>query len=147
MTTATFSALDHSRLQTATSTTAIWSGRFLSALAVLFLTFDTVIKVLRLPVALAATAQLGFTDNAAFAIGVIEAACLVLYLVPRTSALGAVLWTGYLGGAIATHIRAASPLVTHALFPIYVAALLWIGLWLRNDRIRRIVRAAFEATA
>jgi hypothetical protein len=147
MTTATFSALDHSRLQAATSTTAIWSGRFLSALAVLFLTFDTVIKVLRLPVALAATAQLGFTDNAAFAIGVIEAACLVLYLVPRTSALGAVLWTGYLGGAIATHIRAASPLVTHALFPIYVAALLWIGLWLRNDRIRRIVRAAFEATA
>jgi hypothetical protein len=147
MTTATFSALDHSRLPAATSTTAIWSGRFLSALAVLFLTFDTVIKVLRLPIALAATAQLGFTDNAAFAIGVIEAACLVLYLVPRTSVLGAVLWAGYLGGAIATHIRAASPLFTHTLFPIYVAAFLWIGLWLRNDRMRRIVRAAFEAAA
>jgi hypothetical protein len=116
-------------------------------MAVLFLTFDTLIKVLRLPVALAATAQLGFTDNAAFAIGAIEAACLVLYLVPRTSVLGAVLWTGYLGGAIATHIRAGSPLFSHTLFPIYVAALLWIGLWLRNGRIRRIVRAAFEAAA
>ena len=106
MTTATFSTLDHSRLPTATSTIAIWSGRVLSAVAVLFLTFDTLIKVLRFPIAVAATAQLGFTGDATFTIGAVEAICLALYLIPRTSVLGAVLWTGYLGGAIATQMRA-----------------------------------------
>lgn len=61
-------------------------------------------------------------------------------LVPRTSLLGAVLWTGYLGGAIATHVRVGSPLLTHTLFPIYVAALIWAGLWLRDSRLRAMLR-------
>lgn len=61
---------------------------------------------------------------------------LVIYLIPQTSVLGAILWTGYLGGAIATHVRVGSPLFTHVLFPIYVALLLWGGLWLRDDRLR-----------
>jgi hypothetical protein len=126
------------------STKAVWVGRIFSAVPVLFLTFDTAIKVLQLPVALEATQQLGFTASAVFAVGVIEAVCLVLYLVPRTSVLGAVLWTGYFGGAIATHLRAGSPVVTHTLFPIYMAVLLWAGLWLRDGRLRRIVSAAFR---
>lgn len=129
------------------SSRAVWTGRILSALSVVFLTFDTIIKVLTLPVAVEATKQLGFTETAVFAVGLIEAVCLVLYLVPRTASLGAVLWTGYFGGAIATHIRAGSPLFTHTLFPIYIAALLWVGLWLRDGRLRRIVRTAFAEVA
>ena len=72
-------------------------------------------------------------------IGIIQLVCLVLYLVPRTSVLGAVLMTGYLGGAIATHVRVSSPLLTHTLFPIYVALLLWAGLCLREPRLRALV--------
>ena len=71
----------------------------------------------------------------------IQLACLVVYLVPRTAVLGAVLWTGYLGGAIATHVRVENPLFTHVLFPVYVAALLWGGLWLRVPALRAIFRS------
>lgn len=126
------------------SSRGVWAGRALCALPLLFLAFDTIIKVLRMPVALEATRELGFTESAVFAIGVVEAVCLVLYLVPRTAILGAVLWTAYFGGAIATHVRADSPLFTHTLFPIYMAAFLWVGLALRDGRLRRIVRAAFN---
>jgi hypothetical protein len=126
------------------STRAQWAGRILSALAVVFLAFDTTVKVLLLPVALEATSRLGFSTTAVFAIGITEALCLMLYVTPRTAVLGAVLWTGYLGGAIATQARAASPLFTHTLFPIYIAALLWAGLWLRDGRLRRIARQVFD---
>ena len=129
------------------STKAVWARRILSALPVVFLTFDTAIKVFQLPVAVEATTQLGFTAGAVLAVGIVEAVCLVLYLVPRTAVLGAVLWTGYFGGAIATHVRASSPLFTHTLFPIYVAVLLWAGLWLRDGRLRRIVGEAFHPAA
>jgi hypothetical protein len=130
----------------AASSRAVWTGRGLSALPLMLLAFDTAIKLLMLPVAVEATKELGFTEGAVFAIGAIELVCLVLYLLPWTSVLGAVLWTGYFGGAIATHVRAGSPLLTHTLFPIYIAALLWIGLWLRDDRLRSIVRRAFRVT-
>ena len=128
------------------SARAVWTGRIVTALPLLFLTFDTVIKVFQLPVAVEATQQLGFTARSVFIIGVIEAFCLVLYLLPRTAVLGAVLWIGYFGGAIATHIRAESPLLTHILFPVFVAAFLWAGLWLRDTRFRQIVRTAFGIT-
>jgi len=83
--------------------------------------------------------QLGFPEGVIVWLGLIQVACLVTYLVPRTAVLGAVLWTGYLGGAIATHVRVGSPLLTHTLFPIYVAAFLWLGLWLRDHRVRAIL--------
>jgi hypothetical protein len=72
-------------------------------------------------------------------IGVIELVCLVLYLVPQTSVLGALLLTGYLGGAIATHVRVGSPLMSHTLFPIYVALMVWGGLYLREGRLRALL--------
>jgi len=72
-------------------------------------------------------------------IGAIELVCLALYLVPRTALLGAVVMTGYLGGAVATHVRIGSPLLSHTLFPIYVAAMLWAGLYLREPRLRALV--------
>lgn len=125
------------------SARAMWAGRVVSGVVVLFLTVDTALKVLRLPVAVEATTQLGYPANAVFTIGVIELVCLGLYLVPRTALLGALLWTGYLGGAVATNVRAATPLFANVLFPVYVAAFLWVGLWLRDPRTRRVVHEAF----
>jgi hypothetical protein len=117
------------------------AGRILGALVVAFLLFDCVIKLLQLAPAVEGTVQLGYPAGVVLGIGVVELACLALYLLPRTSVLGAVLLTGYLGGAVATHIRVGSPLATHALFPIYVAALVWGSLLLRDERLRALVRA------
>ena len=111
------------------------AGVVLTVVPVLFLVFDSVIKLLELPVVRDSLAELGYPVEAALAIGAIELVCLVLYVTPRTSVLGAVLLTGYLGGAIATHVRVGSPLFSHMLFPIYVAALLWAGLFLRERRL------------
>ena len=114
-------------------------GRVLSAVAILFLTFDSVVKVLKLQVAVEGTMQLGYPEHMVMVIGIIELICLALYVIPSTSVLGAILFTGYLGGAIASHARIGSPLATHTLFPIYVAALIWGGLFLRDDRLRALV--------
>jgi|SRR6185295_16236944 len=117
----------------------LWTGRVLSGLAVLFLAFDATIKLLKLPPAVEGTTQLGYPESVIVALGIVQAVCLILYLMPRTSALGAILWTGYLGGAVATHVRVGNPLFSHVLFPIYVAALLWGGLWLRDRRVRGLL--------
>jgi hypothetical protein len=85
--------------------------------------------------------QLGYPVSRALALGVIELLCLAVYLVPRTSVLGAVILTGYLGGAIASHVRVGNPLFSHVLFPIYIAAMLWGGLYLRDARVRSIISA------
>lgn len=122
-----------------TASKTLWGGRVLSALAILFLLFDSVIKVLKVSVAVEGTVQLGYPEGVVVSIGIIELVCLALYVIPRTSVLGAILFTGYLGGAIATHVRIGSPLVTHTLFPIYVAALIWGGLILREDRLRALI--------
>ena len=111
----------------------------LTTLASLFLTFDTIVKLLRLETAVMATTDLGYPPSAVLLIGTIELIFLVLYVVPRTSVLGAILMTGYLGGAIATHVRASSPMLTHTLFPIYVAAILWAGLYLREARLAELL--------
>jgi hypothetical protein len=118
------------------SSAILWTGRILSGLAAAFLTFDAAMKVLRLPMAVEGTVALGYPAHTVFGIGLLQVVCLALYLIPRTSLLGAVLWTGYLGGAIATQVRVGNPLFTHVLFPIYVAALLWGGLYLRDSRVR-----------
>jgi hypothetical protein len=115
------------------------TGVVLTALVGAFLTFDVVMKVLRLAPAVQGTTELGYPANTVFGIGVIELVCLVLYLVPRTSVLGALLLTGYLGGAIATHVRVGSPLVGYTLFPIYVALFMWGGLYLRETRLRELL--------
>ena len=122
----------------------IWTGRILSGIAALFLLMDAVMKLMQIPAAVQGTVQLGYPASVLFPLGVIQAVCLILYLVPRTSVLGAILWTGYLGGAIATHVRLANPLFSHVLFPIYVALLLWGGLWFRNARLRSLIPAMGE---
>jgi hypothetical protein len=118
---------------------SIWAGRIVSGIAVLFLIFDATLKVLRLPAAVEGTAQLGYPTSVLFGLGVVQIVCIVLYLVPRTAVLGAILWTGYLGGAVATHVRIGHPLFSHVLFPVYVALLLWGGLWLRDLRLRALI--------
>jgi hypothetical protein len=118
---------------------SIWTGRVLSGLGVAFLAFDAGFKFMATPEAVAATAELGWPAHVIPLLGVIELACLALYLVPRTAIVGAVLWTGYLGGAIATHLRVQNPLLSHTLFPIYIAILIWGGLLLRDRRARALI--------
>lgn len=117
----------------------LWTGRVLSTLAVLFLLFDAIGKLFRPPQVIEGTTQLGWPASVLIPLGIIQVVCLILYLIPRTSVLGAILWTGYLGGAIATHYRIGNPLFTHILFPTYIAALLWGGLWLRDRRLRDLL--------
>jgi hypothetical protein len=119
----------------------LWSGRVLSTLAVLFLLFDITMHLLRPSFVIAGTKQVGFPVSAILPLGIIQLVCLILYLIPRTSVLGAILWTGYLGGAVATHVRIGDPLFSHILFPTYIAALLWGGLWLRDQRLRALIPA------
>lgn len=120
----------------------IWIGRVLSGLAVLFLLMDGIMKFFmdRLPPeALEAGAALQWPMEKMSLVGTILLACTLLYVIPRTAVLGAVLLTGYLGGAIASHVRVSNPLFTHTLFPIYVAVLLWLGLYLRDMRARNML--------
>jgi hypothetical protein len=126
----------------APSARRLWAGRVLTGLAVAFLVFDTAIKLSTSPEALAAMAPLGWQPHHLPVLVAVEAVCLVLYLVPRTAPLGAVLWTGYFGGAVATHLRVDNPLVSHVLFPVYVAALVWGGLYLRDARVRALLGPA-----
>jgi hypothetical protein len=116
----------------------LWAGRIISALAVLFLIFDGVLKVLELAPAVEATVQLGYPADLVPVIGMIQLACLALYVIPRTAVLGAIMLTGYLGGAIATHLRVESGLFS-LIFPILIAVLIWGGLFLRDARLRTLI--------
>jgi hypothetical protein len=117
----------------------LWTGRILTALFALFMLGASIApKLLQMPVAEETMAQLGWPAGYAFTIGIIELACLVLYLIPRTSVLGAVLMMALLGGAMATQIRAGSPLFTHILFSLYLGLFMWGGLWLRDPRLRAL---------
>jgi hypothetical protein len=122
-----------------TSRRTLWAGRIITGIAVAFLVFDTVIKLIGIKAAVEGTVALGYTADQLPIIAMLEVVCLALYLIPRTAPLGAVLWTGYLGGAVATHFRLHNPLLTHVIFPIYVAALLWGGLYLRDARVRALL--------
>lgn len=117
---------------------AVWAGRVMSAVVVLFLALDSAMKLAQAKPAMEATVQLGFPASSIFWIGAVLLAAVVIYAVPATAPLGAILLTGYLGGAIATNVRAALPLFSHTLFPLYVAVLVWGGLFLRDGRVRAV---------
>ncbi|MDB4957924.1 MAG: hypothetical protein JWO36_5493 [Myxococcales bacterium] len=118
-----------------------WGGRILTGIPVLFLAFDSAIKFIQPPEVAEASARLGLPPDLSLAIGVVLLACLALYVVPRTAPIGAVLLTGYLGGAVLAHVRVGDPWPSNTLFPIYVGALLWAGLYLRDGRVRRLIAA------
>lgn len=117
----------------------VWLGRALSALAMLFLAFDALGKLLRAQPVIEGTVQLGYPASAVLPIGVLLAVGVALYALPRTAVLGAVYLSAYLGGAVATHFRVGSPLPTHTLFPVYVACALWGGLVLRDPALLRVL--------
>ncbi len=127
------------------SRAATWTGRTASYLALAFLLFDAMGKVLRLAPAVEGTTELGYPAAVLVPLGIVQLVCAALYAIPRTSVLGALLWTGYLGGAIATHVRVENPLFSHVLFPVYIALLLWGGLWLRDARLRALLPLRSEA--
>ncbi len=115
----------------------VWTGRVLSAIAVLFLIFDGAIKVVNLQPVVDASVQLGLPIDLAPRIGGLLLVCLVIYLIPRTAVIGAVLLTGFLGGAIAIQARVDAPLFSLVL-PLLLGALLWAGLYLRDPRVRAL---------
>lgn len=112
----------------------LWSGRITSAIPALFLLVDGIMKLARPAVVVETTVQLGYPETVIVGLGIVLLACTALYLVPRTSVLGAILLTGYLGGAVATHVRVGGALF-EVVFPVIVGALLWGGLVLRNPRL------------
>jgi hypothetical protein len=121
------------------SRAALWAGRAISALVVAFMLFDAGLHLFKPAPVVAAFAQLGFPLGLSVALGIIELACVVLYVVPRTAVLGAILLTGYLGGAIAIQMRVGNPLFGETLFPLYVGILVWGGLFLRDQRLGKAI--------
>ena len=119
----------------------LWTGRVLSGIAVLFLLFDATIHLLKPEPVVKGFAALGYPITVAVPIAIIEFVCIIFYLVPRTSIFGAILLTGYLGGAIAAQLRVGAPLFSTLLFPIYVALFVWGGLYLRDPIVRSIIPA------
>jgi DoxX-like family len=120
---------------------SLWVGRTMSTLVILFLVFDVVLKFVKPapPPVVEAFAHLGWALSLAPVLGTILLVCTALYVIPNTSVLGAILLTGYLGGAVATHFRAGDPLFSHVLFPTYLGVLLWGGLYLREPRLRALI--------
>jgi hypothetical protein len=117
------------------STGRLWTGWIVSGLVALFMLFDAGAKFARPAPVVEAFARIGWPIELSSTLGAILLVCTVIYLVPQSAVLGAVLLTGYLGGAVATNLRLQNPLLTHTLFPGYLGVLIWVGLWLREPRI------------
>jgi hypothetical protein len=116
----------------------LWTGRIMSALPALFLLFDATAKLFKPAPVVQGTVQLGYPESVIVGLGIVLLACTILYIIPRTSVLGAILITGYLGGAVATHVRAQTGWFT-ILFPVFFGALVWGGLYFRDARIRALI--------
>jgi DoxX-like family len=125
---------EHSRVSPA----RLWTGRIISALPVLFLLMDGILKLIKPPVVVTTTVQLGYPESVIFGLGIVLLASTILYAIPRTTFLGAILLTGYLGGAVATHVRTGSPLFS-ILFPVIIGVMIWGGYYLRENRLRAII--------
>ena len=126
-------------MQSATQTAPLskkrlWAGRITSALPALFLLIDGVVKLVKPAPVVEATVRLGYPESVILGLGIVLIACTVVYLIPRTSVLGAILLTGYLGGAVATHVRVGDGLFP-IFFPVVLGVLIWLGLFLRDDRL------------
>jgi hypothetical protein len=116
----------------------LWTSYIMSGLVILFMLFDSIMKFVKPPAVIEGTVALGFAENHLTTIGTLGFISTLLYMIPRTSVLGAILLTGYFGGTIATHLRLNNPLFSHTLFTVYFGILIWGGLWLRNKKLREI---------
>ena len=138
---ATISNVIHSGMQTPAVSVGkkrLWAGRIASFLPALFLLFDGIMKLVKPAFVVEATVRLGYPERAIIPLGVVLVTCTLIYLIPRTAVLGAILLTGYLGGAVATHVRAGQGWF-EILFPVVFGILLWGGLALRDDRVRTLI--------
>lgn len=117
----------------------LWIGRGMSGFVTLFLLLDSIVHMLRLAPVMTLFAQLGYPAHLVLGIGMLEFVCIVLYAVPRTAVLGAILVTGVLGGAVASHLRVGDPFLSHVLFPVYVGIVAWGGLFLRDSRVQALL--------
>ena len=120
------------------SKTRLWTGRILSGFSILFLLMDGIMKLFKPEFVVDATVNLGYQENVIVPIGIVLTVCTLLYVIPRTAILGAILLTGYLGGAVATHVRISAGLFPVA-FAITFGVLIWGGLWLRDERVRALI--------
>jgi hypothetical protein len=116
-----------------------WAGRIVSGLVILFLLMDAGMKIMKAAAAVQGTVRVGYPESVVVGIGLVLLASTILYAVPQTSVLGAILLTGYLGGAVATNVRVGNPLFSFVLAPVYVGILTWLGLYLRDPRLRALV--------
>ena len=120
------------------SAKTLWTGRVLSGLPSLFLLVDGVMKLVKPAIVVDTTTQLGYPERVILPLGVALLGCTIIYLIPRTAVLGVILLTGYLGGAVATHVRAGDgwfPIV----FPLIFGVMIWGGLYLRDERLRALI--------
>jgi len=124
--------------QNSVSKKNLWIGRIVSGLPALFLLVDGAMKLVKPAVVVEATTKLGYSESLIVPIGILLIVCTIIYLIPATSVLGAILLTGYLGGAVATHVRAGGD-VFPIIFPIIFGALLWLGLYLHDTRLRALI--------
>jgi hypothetical protein len=118
-----------------------WASYAMSGVIIAFMVLDGVMKLVPFDIVIKATADLGYPASTTFArgLGVVALICTALYALPRTAVLGAILLTGYMGGAVASHLRLGDPLFTHILFGVYLAVLAWGGLYLRDARVRALL--------
>jgi hypothetical protein len=119
----------------------LWTGRIISGLMTAFLGLDAIMKFAKPEMVVKGTVELGYSESVILPLGVVLLASVILYALPRTSMWGAILLTAYLGGAVATNVRADKPLFTHVLSPVYVAVLLWVGLTLRDRTLEVLLFA------
>ena len=115
----------------------LWTARIMSGLVILFMLFDSVMKLLKPAPVVEGTLQLGYQAHHIIPIGILGLVSTLLYAIPRTSFFGAILLTAYFGGAVATNLRVDAPLLTHILSPVYFAVLTWGGIWLRNAKEKK----------
>jgi hypothetical protein len=116
----------------------LWAGHVISALPALFLLIDVVMKLLKAPIVLEETVRLGYSESTIIGVGLLLLVCTVFYVIPRTATLGAILLTGYLGGAVASHVRVGEGPFP-VLFPVIVGVLIWLGLYFRDERLRMLI--------
>jgi len=121
-----------------------WTALTMSGIAILFMLMDSIMKFIQPPTVVETTVALGFAEDQIYVLGILGLLSTLLYALPRTSVLGAVLLTGYWGGAMATHLRLDNPLFTHLLFPVYLAILAWGGIWLINEPLRELFPFHFQ---
>ncbi|MCH1624420.1 DoxX family protein [Ferdinandcohnia quinoae] len=126
----------------------LWTARVMSGIVILFMLFDSITKLFKLTVSVEGTVEMGFAENHVTIIGLLAFLSVILYAIPQTSILGAILLTGFLGGVVASHVRIDNPLFSHTLFPVYLGILTWAGIYLRDERLQNILhikrRRAFK---